>query len=133
MTFTELPITGLYAGLLGLFVIPLSFHVTLNRYRAKIGIFDGGDEQLGKAIRMHGNFTEHVPMALILMILAELNGGGPQLMHILGLVLLGSRMVHIYGMFMSVGPSVGRFVGVMGTWSVIACSGGYCVIRYFGY
>ncbi|MBT4891201.1 MAG: hypothetical protein HON65_16780 [Rhodospirillales bacterium] len=133
MTITGLPITGLYAGILGLFVIPLSIHVILNRYRAKIGIFDGGDEQLGKAMRIHGNFTEHVPLALILMILAEVNGSGPEMMHTLGLILLGSRLFHVYGLSMSAGPSVGRFVGVMGTWAVIAGSGGYCVARFIGF
>ena len=133
MTLAALPITGLYGGLLGLIVIPLSLHVVLNRYRAKIGIFDGGDEQLGKAIRVHGNFTEHVPLALILMLLAELNDGTPEMMHILGMVLLGSRLFHVYGLSMSVGQSVGRFLGVMGTWGVIAWSGGFSVILFLGY
>jgi len=133
MTLSGLPITGLYAGLLGLIVIPLSLHVVINRYRAKIGIFDGGDEQLGKAIRVHGNFTEHVPFALILMILAEMNDGTPEMMHILGMVLLGARMFHVYGLSMSAGPSVGRFIGVMGTWGVIAVSGGFSVIQFLDY
>ncbi len=133
MTIGGLPITGLYAGILGLFVIPLSIHVVLNRYRAKIGIFDGGDEQLGKAIRVHGNFTEHVPLALIVMILAELNDGSQEMMHSLGLLLVGSRMFHVYGLSMSAGQSVGRFAGVLGTWTVIAVSSGYCVSRFIGY
>lgn len=129
----SLPITGLYAGILGLFVIPLSIHVIVNRYRAKIGILDGGDPQLGKAIRIHGNFMEHVPIALILMALAEANGAEPEMMHSSGLVLVGARLFHMWGLSMSTGPSVGRFVGVLGTWLVIAVGAGYGVARFIGY
>ena len=52
----------------------------------KIGLLDGDDPQHGKEIRIHGNFTEHVPFALILMILVELNDAEPELMHTMGIV-----------------------------------------------
>jgi len=133
MTLDNVAITGLYAGILGLFVIPLSAHVIINRYRAKIGIFDGGDPQLGKAIRIHGNFTEHVPLALILMLVTELNGAEAEMMHAIGLILVGARLFHVYGLGVSTGQSVGRFLGVMGTWFVIAGAGLYNVTKFIGY
>ncbi len=133
MTLENVAITGLYAGILGLFVIPLSAHVILNRYRAKIGLFDGGDPQLGKAIRIHGNFTEHVPLALILMVLAELGGAEPEIMHTMGMILVGARLFHVYGLGISTGQSVGRFLGVMGTWLVIGGAGLYNVAKFIGF
>jgi hypothetical protein len=133
MLLANLPITGLYAGLISLFVIPLGIHVVINRIRSHIGIFDGGDEQLVKAMHILSNFTEHVPLALIVMILAELSGAEPEMMHLMGAILIGARSFHIYGLSMSAGPSIGRFIGAMGTWGVIAFSGGFCVTRYLGY
>lgn len=133
MALENVAITGLYAGILGLFVIPLSIHIILNRYRSKIGLFDGGDPQLGKAIRIHGNFTEHVPLALILMMLTELNDAAPELMHAMGLVLVGARLFHVYGLSTNTGPSVGRFLGVMGTWLVVGGASLYNVARFIGF
>lgn len=133
MSLDNVAITGLYAGILGLFVIPLSAHVILNRYRAKIGLFDGGDPQLGKAIRIHGNFTEHVPLALILMLASELNGAEAEIMHALGVILVGARLFHVYGLGISTGQSVGRFLGVMGTWLVIGGAALYNVAHFLGF
>ena len=80
--------TGLYAGLLGLLLIVLSMRVVQNRWRAKVGLGHGGDKALRKAIRIHGNFIEYVPLALLLMALIEMNGAQPPWLHGLGGALL---------------------------------------------
>ena len=46
---------------------------------------------------MQGNFTEYVPMALILFTFVEMQGWPRWLVHGLCLVLLAARLLHAYG------------------------------------
>ena len=62
MEASHFQITAVYAGILALMLVMLGILVVKNRYRAKVGLFDGGDEQLGQAIRVHGNFAEYLPV-----------------------------------------------------------------------
>ena len=77
-------VTGLYAGILGIVFFVLSMRVISNRVRARVNLLDGGDEALTRAMRVHGNFAEYVPFALLLMALAEIQGGSGLFMHVLG-------------------------------------------------
>jgi uncharacterized protein len=70
-------ITGLYAIPLTLMMIGLSTHITMLRAKTGISIMDGGNTTLAERIRRHGNFIETVPMILLLMTLAELQGTAP--------------------------------------------------------
>ena len=62
----------LYAALLGLILIYLSYRVVSYRVKYKIGIGDGGNTKLARAIRVQGNFVEYVPVALLLIFFVEL-------------------------------------------------------------
>ncbi|NNC55212.1 MAG: hypothetical protein HKO07_05785, partial [Pseudomonadales bacterium] len=53
-------ITLLYAGLLSILLLVLSYRVVQIR-RQGIALGDGGDLTLQRRIRAHGNFTEYVP------------------------------------------------------------------------
>jgi len=93
-----LALTAIYAAPLGLLAIGLSTSVTLLRAKTKILIGEGGDDALLLGIRRHGNFIETVPLALILMLLAELGGGWTVLIHIAGVALLAGRVFHMIGL-----------------------------------
>ena len=71
-----LPITALYAGVLALILTWLSSGAGLMRGKTKIPYGDGGDAQLLEKMRRHGNATEYVPIAVILLGILELNGAG---------------------------------------------------------
>jgi hypothetical protein len=94
----SVPITALYAGLLALIVIVLGFQVGRARLAKGISILHGNDLELATVIRRHANFTESVPLALLLMVIVELNGGAPGLLHGVGLVLLIGRIIHPLGL-----------------------------------
>jgi uncharacterized membrane protein YecN with MAPEG domain len=94
----ELPITALYAGLLGLVFIALEVPIGLMRTRTGVSLHDGGNKELSVAIRRHANFVEHVPLALILLGLLEQSGASPGLLHGLGAALLLARMLHPFGL-----------------------------------
>src|SRR5262245_34467355 len=85
------PITGLYAGIQA--IIAFVLIAPIGRMRGKLGISmnDGANPALTVAVRRHGNWAEHVPFALLLMALLELNGGNPTLLHGLGIALLIGR------------------------------------------
>ena len=113
------PITAFYAGLLALLMLLLAIRVIRLRWKLRVGLGDGGDKAMSRAIRVHGNATEHVPIALILMLAAELGRASPMLLHGCGIVLIVSRVLHAMGLGRSAGASSGRMAGTIGTVGVI--------------
>jgi uncharacterized protein len=89
--------TPLWAALLALLYLGLTAQVIRARYRTRTALGDGDDPGLARAIRAHANFAEYVPLTLILLILAELQGAWPWLLHLQGAMLLAGRAVHAYG------------------------------------
>lgn len=114
-----LPITAFYAGILSIFLIVLAALVVRQRWRARVGLGDGGDKYLLRAVRIHGNAAEYIPIALILLGLAELNRATPLLLHGSAIVLIFARLAHAWGLSSRGGVSPGRTVGVAATWGVI--------------
>ena len=123
-------VTGPYAGLLGLVFIGLNIRVIRNRTRAKVSLLDGGDEALRRALRVHGNFAEYVPFALLLMALAEIQGASGLYMHLLGTVLIVCRLSHAYAITAKTGRSPARVIGVVETFGVIIATAGHAIYRF---
>lgn len=114
------PVTALYAGLLALLVIALAIRVSLLRRRHRVGIGAGDHASLALAMRVHGNATEYVPLALVLLLLAELNGFPAWSLHAAGSGLFLARVLHAFGLGRYAGSSPGRFAGIVLTWLVMA-------------
>lgn len=104
-------ITGLYAALLTLLILGLAVRVMLIRRRTRIGLGDGGDRSVACAIRAHGNAVEYVPLALVLLLVLELDQTVPLLLHAFGIALVLARVVHAIGLSRAAGNSPGRAVG----------------------
>lgn len=94
----SVPISGLYAALQALLAIALVVPVGRLRAQTNVSLGDGGHPGLQLAIRRHANWTEHVPIALLLLALLELNGGSSGLLHGLGAGLLAARILHPLGL-----------------------------------
>ena len=47
-----------------------------------------------RRIRVHGNFAEYVPLALLLLLFMELQAQSRFLVHVLCIVLIAARLVH---------------------------------------
>lgn len=95
---TDVNVVPIYAGFLGIIFFILSIRIIRLRRSLKIGIGDSGDPMMLRAMRVHSNFAEYVPLCLILLGFAELQGTLPIIMHILGSGLLLGRLLHAYGM-----------------------------------
>lgn len=110
-----LVITPLYVALAGIILVVLSVRVIRLRRRLAVGLGTGGDADLEKAIRAHGNFTEYAPIGLILVASAELSGAAPGWVHAIGVLLIAGRSLHAWGLSQSRGYSIGRSTGVVAT------------------
>ena len=118
---------ALYVGLFGLLLIVLSMRVSLVRRAARVSLGDGDNEILKRRIRAHGNFVEFVPIALLLLALAEHTGMGTLFIHIFGIILLLGRIAHAYGISQEREPFTFRMVGTLATLGVIAILSLYCI------
>ena len=64
------------------------------RRRLKIGIGDAGNPAMLRAMRVHSNFAEYVPMSLLLVYFVETSGANAWLVHAFGLCLLAGMLTH---------------------------------------
>ncbi len=92
-----LAISPIYAGLAALLFTVLSLRVSMTRLSARTALGDGDNPVLIRRGRAHGNFCENAPLTLILLVLTELIGAPAVALHIAGLVFLGARLSHAYG------------------------------------
>jgi uncharacterized membrane protein YecN with MAPEG domain len=113
------PVSFLYAGLLGLLLIALSVQVVRARRRFRVGLGTGTEDGLHQAVRVQANFTEYVPYAVLLLVLAEITGLPAAAVHGAGVLLVVSRVLHAVGLSGSPGRSFGRLYGSAGTWLLI--------------
>lgn len=90
-------ITPIYAAIAALLFVFLSARTIRGRRTAGVALGDGDDRLLRRAIRVHGNFAEYVPFAILLMALAELQGRPVWTIHMIGVALLAGRMIHALG------------------------------------
>lgn len=104
-------ITTLYAAILAIIYAVLTARVAAGRYKYRVGLGDGGVPELTQRIRVHGNFAEHVPFALLLVFLVDYSRYDPVIVHILGIMLVAGRVLHFIGITATPNASVGRFLG----------------------
>jgi uncharacterized membrane protein YecN with MAPEG domain len=113
-------ITALYAAILALFVTALAINVTVNRGKLGVLVGDGGNPEMLRMIRVHANAAEYVPLALVLMLVYEINGGAHTALHVAGIALVISRVLHAWGLWKTENPNFGRVAGQAVTWLTTA-------------
>ncbi|MCJ8158619.1 MAPEG family protein [Sphingomonas sp. LaA6.9] len=112
-----LKVTLLYAAILGIINLWLSWRAGKVRVSDKIMIGDGGNELLRARMRAHANFNEYVPLALILMALIEFHAGPALGLWVLGGLLALARLAHPFGMERPA-PNALRAGGILVTYLV---------------
>lgn len=86
-----------YAALLALLFVALSVNVIRGRRSGKVALGIGSDAALERRVRVHANFAEYVPFALLLIAMAEIRGAPGILIHLLCASLLIGRAAHAWG------------------------------------
>lgn len=94
MTDISLPITSLAAVINGIILLALTYRVIILRRRDGVVLGDNGDRVLMKVIRGQANATEQMPIALLMLALAELQGGNSAVLIVLALSLTIGRASH---------------------------------------
>ncbi|WOT05070.1 MAPEG family protein [Shewanella youngdeokensis] len=116
----SLAISGLYISLTALLIIALAIRVIKRRRLHKIGIGSAGNGDISLACRVHENLLENAPIAMLLFVVAEINGTSAMVLHIVGIVWVVSRLLHAIGLTKARGGvHFGRMWGVLLTWAVI--------------
>lgn len=120
-------ISGYAAAFLGIMQVALMLTVGLTRTSSGISLGDGGDENLLRKIRRHGNLTENAPIFLILLGFLEISGG-PQ-MAVIGFAALFvvARISHAFALSSANAPLIARAIGALGTIIGIAGTAGTLV------
>jgi len=121
------PITALFAGLLAPLYILLALRVSAARRSAKVALGDGGDKDLARRKRVHANFAEYTPFALVLMGLAESLRASPTTLYAAGVCLLAGRLLHAFGVSQANEIIFIRTLGMMLTVSAIAIAALACI------
>lgn len=119
MNNAAVAITGFYASLLAICYLYLSILVIKARRSAKISLGDGGDTALQRMTRAHANFSEYVPITLLLAVCLEINTRFDIVVHIACALLLFGRLTHAYGLRHHIGASWQRVVGMLSTFAAM--------------
>jgi uncharacterized protein len=89
-------IVPFYAAVLGVIFVVLSARVIVARRQFKVRLGFAGHELLERRIRVQGNFSEYVPITIVLLAFLELYGGPRWLIHVLCIALILARLLHAY-------------------------------------
>ena len=90
-------ITPIYAALTTVIFLILSGRVVAYRRANMLSLGDGGDKNLLKRMRAQANWVEYTPLALLLLLMTEIQGAPALALHLLGLSLLLGRALHAIG------------------------------------
>jgi uncharacterized protein len=113
-------IVPVYAAALAFIYISLSVRVVQARRNAKVAIGTKGNTHLERKIRVHANFAEYVPLALLLATFIEMQGRPAWFIHLLCLALVAGRVAHAYGVSQEHENFRLRTAGMAATFGVLA-------------
>jgi uncharacterized protein len=125
-----MPILQFYAALLATLFVALSIRTLRLRRSLQIGLGDSGNAQMLRAMRVHANFAEYVPLSLVLVYFVERQGAYPLFIHGLGLCLLIGRLSHAYGVSQARENYAFRVTGMVLTFITLLSCAGYLLFDY---
>ncbi|MEM9342788.1 MAG: MAPEG family protein [Pseudomonadota bacterium] len=114
-----LPISTVVAGVLGLWLVILSGNVIRLRQASGVSLGTGEDRRLTRAVRAQGNLTEYAPMFVVLLVLAELQGGNAIVLACLGAVFLAGRLGHGVALGFTEKWALGRLGGMIASFTAL--------------
>ena len=103
-------VSVIYVVLSAFILCWLALHVIKHRRKSRISLGDGDNKDLRAAIAAHSNATENIPIALLLLVILEYNGGNIWMVHFLGVSLVVGRLLHARGLLTS--KFKGRVLGM---------------------
>lgn len=123
-----LPVTSVWIAYFAINLVLLSVPVALLRQRSRTSLGDGGDGVLQRRARAQGNFTEYVPMALLVIGGVEAGGYQPWIVWALGGLMAGGRALHAWGILGEVLPA--RVAGMLATFLTLLTGAALLLWRF---
>ena len=125
---SDISITLVFAAIFGFLHVFFTLRVGDYRFKSKISLGDDGDRELLKRIRAHGNFIENVPIALLLILLNDLDGAQDSTLTVMRSILLPSRLTHYLTIVTLRLPWISRPLSMLGTLGTILAASVMLVI-----
>ena len=107
----------------------LSVNAAMTRRRSGLAIGEKDNENLARAVRAHGNFSEYTPLFLISFVLLESVQASSNYLILVGLFFLLGRIFHAYSMFSK--KELFRALGMILTFGPYLANITYLLIVYF--
>ncbi len=127
-----LGIVGFYLGLNALLLLGLAYNVGARRgAQNQLQPGDLGDAKLVRAIRAHGNYAEHAPFVLLLLLVLALLGVEGLWLHLAGGLFTFGRAVGAIGMMRDKHPNALRFFGNLVTGLALLLGGVLALVVAF--
>jgi uncharacterized protein len=126
-----MPVTPLYAAVLGLIFAFLSVRTMRLRREFQVALGDGKQPDLLRAARVHANFAEYVPISLLLIYFLEIYTSSYWWIHALCIALLVGRIIHAYGVSQPEENYNFRRIGMALTGIVIVVASMRLLFAYF--
>lgn len=111
MLMTHYQIVALYAVPCAIILFALAANCIRVRVKEKKSLGHGGSEAMERAMRVHANAAEHIPIVLIMMILLALMQASSLILHLTGVALVAGRILHAVAFSRFSGTGPGRFLG----------------------
>ncbi len=108
-----LSVSGIYVALGALLLVGLGLRVARLRHRLGVALGHGGHVALKRAIRVHANCAEYLPVGLVLLVALDLRQAGALWVHVLGAALLSGRVLHALGVSRTREPLPVRVSGML--------------------
>jgi uncharacterized protein len=119
----------LIAGLCALMQVLMTALIIARRAQTGIDFLHGDDAKLLGRIRAHGNFTETVPIALIMLALLEMRGLSATWIWSFGVALLLGRSLHALSL-MTDNAAWSRRGGMTTTLLVLSAQAIWCIAMF---
>ena len=114
-TLTVPAVSALTAGVLIVMQMLLLLTVVLARARNRQSLGDGGNANMLRAVRRHGNLAENAAIFVVCAALLEMLGGSRMTVEILCAAFVLGRLSHIIGLSLGRTINIFRFVGIVTT------------------
>ncbi len=124
-------ITFFYTAILAILFVVLSLRTIRLRRKLKISVGDAGNLHMLRAVRVHSNFSEYVPLSLLLIYFVEMKTTSAIFVHALGFSLLFGRIVHAFGLGQVEEDFRFRVFGMAITLTVILSCAGFLIFSFF--
>lgn len=121
-----------YSSLLAFLFFYLSLRTLRLRRSLKVAVGDAGNIQMLRAMRVHSNFSEYVPLCLILIYFVIQGEAHPFAVHALGSALVVGRLSHAYGLSQQKENFKFRVTGMALTFTVLLSSASYLLLLSTG-